>query len=190
MAFTGPTVADHRPVCLWSNRVDWLHLLCHSGNQRSSHLCITHHRGWVIVTGLASRVRLASSFSSLILSVLRRKLKTTLRLSQELVLQSGVCFLGVSSQGIPSRWTCAPFTTTASFLDTLSRCLAMVSMAICWQTARGIDGWVLLDMTYQVWGLLSSELKWHFRLSPHAHLNPLLFNPWLTDLTPVYFNVR
>lgn len=34
-------------VHLFSNRLHWLHLLCHSGNQRCSHICITHHRGWV-----------------------------------------------------------------------------------------------------------------------------------------------
>lgn len=36
-------------TCFSSNRVHWLYLFCHSGNQWSSYFCFTHHCGWVRV---------------------------------------------------------------------------------------------------------------------------------------------
>jgi len=162
-------MADHRPVCLLSNRVHWLYLLWHSGNQRSSYLCSTHRCGWV--SNWKTRKRLSAHYVSgwhavsigmcgvcvcVCVCVCVWSYKQPLSdyysswfwfhvFSRFLWL-----FVGVSSQGTASQWTCVQSTTMTSSSDTPSRCFT-VSMGTCWQTARGRDGWVLLDMTCRVW---------------------------------------
>lgn len=59
-------------------------------------------------------------------------------------------FFNICVQETLSRWMCAQFITTTCSCDTLCRCLDMVFMAMCYQTARGRDGWGLQDMTSQV----------------------------------------
>ena len=92
-------MAVHRPVSLLSNRVHWLYLLCHSGNQRSSYICFTHHCGWVsnwkTHWGLRAHIvpKVCTIFNEL-LPVFSRKLQTTferLLLLQQLVSVSCSC---------------------------------------------------------------------------------------------------
>ena len=189
-------------TCASSNRVHWLYLFCHSGNQWSSYFCFTHHCGWVrvIVWNPQECIQCRCGSYRLWLFVC-----TSFKCSRVCCgNEAGSDLLRLDRsclhQVIPSRWTCARSTTTTSFSDSPSRCSATVSMAMCWQTARGRDGWVRRDMTCQVWGLCSSKLDWLFRLSLPTHVNPfflinLFFIPlarWpLSSLNSlVYLNVR
>lgn len=173
-------------TCVSSNRVHWLYLFCHSGNQWSSYFCFTHHCGWVRVIVLKSlrmhsvSLRKLPPFDCLFL-VHVRTLCCGNQAGSDLSRPDWSCL----HQVIPSRWTCVQSTTTTSFSGSPSRCSATVSMAMCWQTARGRGGWVRRDMTCQVWGLCSSKLDGLSRLSPPTHIN-LFFLFFLTigSLTP------